>query len=118
MERLHPQLSSPAKAGDPVRRGLSVLSLASLGSGSPAFAGDDSGGMTHLRILATHCARGLQVIFATSLKSEGAGNAGCALHPRSRVQIVESCAHEHTGQRRQSDIPCAMALRLITRSPR
>jgi hypothetical protein len=29
-----------------------------------------------------------------------------------------SCAHEHTGQRRQSDIPCAMALRLITRSPR
>src|SRR6266567_4631937 len=51
-------------------------------------------------------------------KSEGAGNAGCALHPRSRVQIVESCAHEHTGQRRQSDIPCAMALRLITCSPR
>ena len=27
-------------------------------------------------------------------------------------------AHEHTGQRRQSDIPCAMALRLISRSPR
>src|SRR5947199_2774110 len=51
-------------------------------------------------------------------KSEGAGNAGCALHPRSRVQCVEDCAHEHTGQRRQSDIPCAVALRLITRSPR
>ena len=31
------------------------------------------------------------------IQSEGAGNAGCALHPRSRVQIVESCAHEHTG---------------------
>ena len=30
---------------------------------------------------------------------------------------VEECAHEHTGQRRTSDIPCAMALRLITRSP-
>jgi hypothetical protein len=27
-------------------------------------------------------------------------------------------AHEHTGQRRQSDIPCAMVLRLISRSPR
>src|SRR3979490_904833 len=27
-------------------------------------------------------------------------------------------AHEHTGQRRTSDIPCAMALRLITYSPR
>src|SRR5882724_6281364 len=51
-------------------------------------------------------------------KSEGAGNAGCALHPRSHAQWVEECAHEHTGQRRQSDIPCAMALRLITRSPR
>src|ERR1700704_6569452 len=33
-------------------------------------------------------------------------------------KIVESCAYEHTGQRRQSDIPCAMALRLITSSPR
>jgi hypothetical protein len=31
---------------------------------------------------------------------------------------VEESAHEHTGQRRRSDIPCAMALRLITRSPR
>src|SRR3954454_346551 len=51
-------------------------------------------------------------------KSEGAGNAGCTLHPRSHVQWVEECAHEHTGQRRQSDIPCAMALRLITCSPR
>ena len=27
-------------------------------------------------------------------------------------------AHEHTGQRRTSDIPCAMVLRLIARSPR
>src|SRR5258708_26683504 len=52
------------------------------------------------------------------LNSEGAGNAGCALHPRSRAQWVEECAHEHTGQRRQSDIPCAMALRLIACSPR
>src|ERR671910_3725357 len=30
--------------------------------------------------------------------NEGAGNAGCALHPRSRVQRVErKGAHEHTG---------------------
>jgi hypothetical protein len=50
---------------------------------------------------------------------EGAGNAGCALHPRSRVQ---KCTKEtHTSiqvQRRQSGIPCAMALRLISSSPR
>ena len=51
-------------------------------------------------------------------KSEGAGNAGCALHPRSRVRWVEESAHEHTGQRRTSDIPCAMALRLTSCSPR
>ena len=30
-------------------------------------------------------------------EKEGAGNAGCALHPRSRVQWVEGGAHEHTG---------------------
>jgi hypothetical protein len=32
-----------------------------------------------------------------ALKSEGAGNAGCALHPRSRVQLGKENAHEHTG---------------------
>ena len=32
-----------------------------------------------------------------ALKSEGAGNAGCALHPRSRVQKCAKNAHEHTG---------------------
>src|ERR1700694_3972185 len=60
-----------------------------------------------------------EVCISLSLKHEGAGNAGCALHPRSRVQIMcKKGAHEHTGQRRQSDIPCAMALRLISRSSR
>jgi len=32
-----------------------------------------------------------------ALKSEGAGKAGCALHPRSRVQNGKRNAHEHTG---------------------
>jgi hypothetical protein len=32
------------------------------------------------------------------LETEGAGKAGCALHPRSRVQIcARKNAHEHTG---------------------
>ena len=30
-------------------------------------------------------------------KTEGAGKTGCALHPRSRVQVHRECAHEHTG---------------------
>jgi hypothetical protein len=35
---------------------------------------------------------------AALLKTEGAGKTGCALHPRSRVQIAHrKCAHEHTG---------------------
>jgi hypothetical protein len=32
-----------------------------------------------------------------SSRGEGAGNAGCTLHPRSRAQIVRRNAHEHTG---------------------
>src|SRR5450631_2971153 len=34
-----------------------------------------------------------EVCVSLSLKQEGAGNAGCALHPRSRVQRVERKAH-------------------------
>src|ERR1700682_4487290 len=52
-------------------------------------------------------------------KTEGAGNAGCALHPRSRVQVAQGNAHTSIQvQRRQSGIPCAMVLRLMPRSPR
>jgi hypothetical protein len=44
---------------------------------------------------------------------------GCALHPRSRVQFVQKKAHTSIQvQRRHSDIPCAMVLRLISCSPR
>src|SRR5260370_38283819 len=43
--------------------------------------------LTQLRDLAARFARGLPRNFTSSPK-EGAGNAGCALHPRSRVQIV------------------------------
>src|SRR5882672_906670 len=39
-----------------------------------------------LRVLAARCARVMRVV---SRQSEGAGNAGCALHPRSRVQKVK-----------------------------
>src|SRR5258708_3153192 len=53
------------------------------------------------------------------LKTEGAGKTGCALHPRSRVQYVHKNAHTSIQvQRRASGLPCAMVLRLITRSPR
>src|ERR1700754_150172 len=51
-------------------------------------------------------------------KQEGAGKAGCALHPRSRVQLL--LAKTHTSiqvQRRASGLPCAMVLRLIRGLP-
>ncbi len=52
-------------------------------------------------------------------QEEGAGNAGCALHPRSRVQDAQRNAHTSIqGQRRHSGIPRAMALRLMPCSPR
>jgi hypothetical protein len=52
-------------------------------------------------------------------RKRGAGNTGCTLHPRSRVQNAQRKTHTSIQvQRRQSGIPCAMALRLISRSPR
>ena len=45
---------------------------------------------------------------------EGAGNAGCALHPRSRVQNCAKNAHTSIQvQRKHAGIPRAMALRLM-----
>ena len=50
---------------------------------------------------------------------EGAGNAGCLLHPRSRVQCARESAHTSIQvQREQPGIPCAVVLRLIPCSPR
>ena len=61
-----------------------------------------------------------EVCFGFALfQTEGAGKTGCALHPRSRVQYVHKNAHTSIQvQRRASGLPCAMVLRLITRSPR
>ena len=48
----------------------------------------------------------------------GAGKAGCALHPRSRVQNVMEKTHTSIQvQRRASGFPCAMVLRLIRDLP-
>ena len=58
------------------------------------------------------------ISFALSI-IEGAGKTGCLLHPRSRVRFaLTKTAHEHTGQREHSGLPCAMALRLTSCSSR
>src|ERR1043166_9062814 len=52
-------------------------------------------------------------------KSEGAGKTGCLLHPRSRVRFAQTKRHTSIqGSGKHSGLPCAMALRLITCSPR
>jgi hypothetical protein len=52
-------------------------------------------------------------------QNKGAGKTGCALHPRSRVQTCTEKTHTSIQvQRRQSGLPCAMVLRLISCSPR
>jgi hypothetical protein len=49
---------------------------------------------------------------------EGAGKAGCALHPRSRVQFVRKKAHTSIQvQRRQSGFPCAVVYGLLRALP-
>ena len=108
-------LSSSAKAGDPVRRGFSVLSLASLEYWVPAFAGTTP-------VVCSHSRDALRPRFASNShalskqRAQGMPDARCTRDLMRNVH--KKCAHEHTGQRRTSDIPCAMALRLITRSPR
>jgi hypothetical protein len=107
----HPP-SYPAQAGYPVRPGLSALSLASL----EYRIARSSRATTAVDIPAARFARALPIV---SPKQEGAGNAGCLLHPRSRVQ--EMVVEAHTSiqvQSEHSGIPCAMVLRLMPRSPR
>src|SRR6187399_1169473 len=51
--------------------------------------------------------------------SEGAGKTGCLLHPRSRVRFAQTKLHTSIqGSAKHSGLPCAMALRLTSCSPR
>ena len=43
--------------------------------------------------------------FSPLFENRGRRECGCALHPRSRCELSKKAAHEHTGQRRTSDIP-------------
>jgi hypothetical protein len=50
---------------------------------------------------------------------EGAGKTGCLLHPRSRVRFAQTNGHTSIqGSWKHSGLPCAMALRLTSSSPR
>ena len=62
---------------------------------------------------------GSKMCESNSSTAEGAGNTGCTLHPRSRVQKCTTKTHTSIQvQRRQSGIPCAMVLTAASCSPR
>jgi hypothetical protein len=70
-----------------------------------------------LRVPATRCARGLQVTRAPEIR----GRRERRMRAAPAVSCARLCKEAHTSiqvQRRQSGIPCAMALRLISCSPR
>jgi hypothetical protein len=82
---------------------LSLLAMTGLG---PIYI-SNSGGDTRLHSRGSTCPSFARISAHSDI--EGAGKAGCALHPRSRVQFVQKkCAHEYTGE--------AEALRLSLRS--
>src|SRR3569833_3866878 len=57
-------------------------------------------------------------LFAPSKKQEGAGKAGCALHPRSRVHLAQESAHTSIQvQRRTPGFPCAVVYGLSRAHP-
>jgi hypothetical protein len=70
-----------------------------------------------LRVLAARRARSFARTL--SLEKEGAGNAGCTLHPRSRVQTAQRKTHTSIQvQRRQSGVPAQWFYGLCRASPR
>jgi hypothetical protein len=107
--------TAPCDRHPPRRRGIQYAAASRLNhqrlwdTGSPAFAGDDSGGcgalgfnlQTSIANAASRPRGAMRPSFASIAaleKQEGAGKAGCALHPRSRVQLLlGKNAHEHTG---------------------
>jgi hypothetical protein len=79
------QVVVPRESGDPVRRGLSVQSLASLeywvARSSRAMTTESANPFrTRLRILAARCVRGLQEF--PYPPGRGCGNAGRLMHPQ------------------------------------
>jgi hypothetical protein len=63
------------------------------------------------------CARTMQETLCPSI-TEGAGKAGCPVHPQPRVQSRKHTSVVTTGSPEHSGLPCAMVLRLTSCSPR
>ena len=91
--------------------------------GSPSGASAPQG--SHLRMTGRHklvsSRHDLPEVFQIRCPSVNRGRRECRVRAAPAVSCAKNCAfgaHEHTGERKHSDIPCAMALRLTSCSPR
>src|SRR6266545_2413608 len=73
---------------------------------------------TRLRDLAALIARGLTFVWPSSQNRGRREDRVLAAPAVSRAICANKTAHEHTGQREHSGLPCATALRLTSCSPR
>ena len=120
--QFHSHSSSPGLTG---RSSIpETLVLEPRGRGVPCAGGDDGECVvlalpfqTYLCLLAARFARGLHFVVPQSKREQGMPGARCT---RGLVcKVAQRNAHTSIQvQRRQSGIPCAMALRLMPCSPR
>jgi hypothetical protein len=111
----HTPLSSPRRRGSSTPRLLgSIINVSGILD------------HPHARVMTTEYALAISrrispevCIFVALFESEGAGKTGCLLHPRSRVRFAQTKLHTSIqGSGKHSGLPCAMALRLTSCSPR
>src|SRR5258708_233616 len=69
---------------------------------------------THIRVLAALVGRGLHLRLPSSKIRGRREDRVLAAPAVSRAICANKSAHEHTGQREHSGLPCAMALRLTS----
>jgi len=115
--------SYPAHAGYPVRGGLPIQSSASLEYWIRLRSSSYGGQVTRLklwirlRLLAARCARSF-AFRLPSLRTEGAGKTGCALHPRSREHDAQKSALTSIQvQRKHSGLPAQRLYGLLRAHP-
>jgi hypothetical protein len=118
MAQLRSRLSSPRMRGSSTPQPIDSITVVSGILDRPLSRTMTVESVAQFHDLAARFARGLLSSFLT-LRSEGAGNAGCPLHPRPRVHlVVVERTRVTTSTPESPGIPRAMVLRFPSCSPR